>query len=150
MFLALQQSCQKTQPAAPSAPPEPEAREVTVLREWSGGTCGVAEPKQVVIRDSDAWKSLWKEMQSQRTPAPATPDVDFSREMVVGVFLGQKPTGGYSVRVTRIEQAPDVLKVEFKETRPAPDSIVTQALTQPYHLVVVPKQEGRLDFALAP
>lgn len=100
----------------------------------------------MVIRDQQAWKALWEEMHTTMTPMPALPDVDFTREMIVGAFLGQKPTGGYSVRITRISQTAGGFQVDFKESRPSPDSIVTQALTQPYHLIVLSKHEGKIDF----
>ena len=47
------------------------------------------------VRDRDAWASLWR-AHAPRRPAPA---VDFSREMVVGVFMGTRPTAGFAVEI---------------------------------------------------
>ncbi len=75
-------------------------------------------------------------MQGDPQPAPA---VDFSAEMVVAVFLGEEATGGYEVEVTRAELAGSNLRLYYREKGPPPDAIVAQVLTQPYHIVKLPK-----------
>jgi hypothetical protein len=46
---------------------------------------GVHDKREVVVKDQDSWAALWAEHGKGR----ALPAVDFSRQMVVGVFLGQ-------------------------------------------------------------
>jgi PrcB C-terminal len=65
--------------------------------------------------------------------------VDFDREMVVGIFLGEKSTGGYEVEIVRAEQRDSSLYFYYREKAPPPGAMVTQALTQPFHLVRVAK-----------
>jgi len=55
-----------------------------------GYRSGVRDPLQVVIRSQGEWNAFWKRHSVTNTnPAPA-PNVDFDREMVVGIFLGEK------------------------------------------------------------
>lgn len=103
---------------------------------------GVREPLQVVISSQEEWATLWSRHASGRRPAPSPPLIDFSAEMVVGLFLGQKSTGGYSVEITRAELDGANLRVFYREGNPPPGAMLTQALTQPYHLVRLSRSES--------
>lgn len=63
--------------------------------------------------------------------------------IVVGA--GEKPTGGYSVRVTAVLQQEAGLQVQVEESGPAPGDMVIQALTYPRAVVRIPRQETTLD-----
>lgn len=62
--------------------------------------------------------------------------------MVIGLFLGQKSTGGYSVEITRAELDGANLRVFYRQGNPPPGAMLTQALTQPYHLVRFSRSES--------
>ncbi len=44
---------------------------------------------------------------------------------------GEKKTGGYSVKITKVAQSGKELRISYQLTAPGPDAIVTQALTYP-------------------
>jgi hypothetical protein len=107
-----------------------------------GYRSGVRDPLQVVIRSQGEWNAFWKRHSVTNTnPAPA-PNVDFDREMVVGIFLGEKSTGGYEVEIVQAERRDSSLYFYYRETIPMPGAMVTQALTQPFHLVRVAKYDN--------
>jgi PrcB C-terminal len=110
-----------------------------------GLTSGVREPTQLVIRTHDDWAALWgRHMQIQ--PAPQAPPVDFSRDMVVALFMGERPTGGHRIEITRVERADSGLSVRYRSQAPDPGTMVSQALTQPFHLVTLPRDESPVVF----
>ncbi|MBB5355281.1 hypothetical protein HNR43_001253 [Anoxybacillus mongoliensis] len=47
------------------------------------------------------------------------------------IHLGERKTGGYGVEVTEVRYKKGKAIVYYKEQKPAPDAIVTQALTYP-------------------
>ena len=102
-----------------------------------GSRSGVRGPLQTVVRDAVEWNALWQKHASVKPNPPSTPAVDFSKDIVAGVFLGEKPTGGYDIAIIRIEQSQNSLVIEYRETNPLPGSIVTQVLTQPFHIVKI-------------
>jgi hypothetical protein len=53
------------------------------------------------------------------------------------VRLGERPTGGYSIRVRRITRDGPTLTVRCEISEPRDDAIVTQALTYPAQSVSV-------------
>jgi len=104
-----------------------------------GQYSGVLEPSQIVIRTQNQWDNLWKRHSSRKVNPPPPPFVDFENDMVVGVFLGEKRTGGYEVKITSAKRSNSNLYLYYREKSPPRDVMVTQALTQPYHLVKVSK-----------
>ena len=106
---------------------------------------GVEEPRQVVVRTADEWKALWKEHAPDR-PRPA---VDFTKSMVLGVFLGSRNTAGYRVTVTAIERQGATLAVTYREERPGARDILAQVITFPHHLVRVERIAGEVRFTRA-
>lgn len=98
------------------------------------------------ITSQEEWQKVWGEINSAATPAPALPAVDFSKEMLVLVFQGTEPTGGYSVEVTGVEKKDGVIGVEVRETAPGEGCFTTQALTAPLHIIKIPKVEAKFEY----
>jgi PrcB C-terminal len=125
-----------TQPAQASeqgyAPYGSEAGlDVRRIGQWT--RTGIGEARRLVIRDANAWADFWSELGVGERPA-----VDFSRDVVVAVAAGQRPSGGYEIAVDRVGQSDGVLTVEVVETTPGPNCMTTGSLTQPVDVVVVP------------
>ena len=107
-----------------------------------GYRSGIREPLQIAVRNQDEWNAIWKRHSFiDRNPPPA-PSIDFNREMVVGIFLGEKRTGGYEVEIVRAERRDSSLYFYYREKSPVAGAIVTQVLTQPFHLVKVAKYDN--------
>lgn len=100
---------------------------------------GIHSTRQVVIRTEEEWSALWRE----HAPSRQRPSVDFSREMVIGVFLGSKPTAAYSVAIVSTIEANGVVQVRYRVSEPTPGAITAQVITFPYHLAAVPKSTAK-------
>jgi hypothetical protein len=111
-----------------------------------GSRSGVREPLQIAIRIQAEWDALWKRHVSIETNPPPSPAIDFNKEIVIGVFLGEKPTGGYDVEIIRAEQSDGALVIHYREKSPLPGGIVIQALTQPFHIIRVVDDNFRVTF----
>ena len=107
-----------------------------------GPQSSVSTARQVAVREAGEWTSIWR----QHAPAREQPAVDFSREMVVGVFLGTRPTAGFAVQILGYRENGEDLVVQYRENAPSRDVITAQMLTSPYHLVVIPKRTGKVTF----
>ena len=100
------------------------------------------EARQVVVRTPAEWAKVWQMHSYER----ARPNVDFTKEMVVGVFMGSRPTAGFGVEITGTRQESGALIVEYRETKPGAGQVTAQILTSPYHLVSVPRVDGDVKF----
>jgi hypothetical protein len=110
-----------------------------------GATSNVEEPRQVVVRTAAEWQALWKE----HSPGSAPPAVDFAQSTVVGVFLGSRPTAGFSVEISAVRTEDSRTVVEYIERRPPRDAFVAQVLTSPFHLVRIMRTAGPVEFRSA-
>ena len=101
-----------------------------------GDQSNIDDAKQVLVRTEAEWTKLWQ----QHAPSQPRPVVDFSRELVVGVFMGSRPNAGFSTAIVSATAAPSgALIVRYTETLPAAGSVSAQVLTFPYHLAAIPK-----------
>jgi len=107
---------------------------------------GFTEKKNWVIKTQEQWTELWNVHTLTRIPHPAPPAVNFEKEMVLAVFIGQRPTGGFAAEITKIKKYGNELIVFFTEVKPAPDALVTQVLTQPYHIIKIEKNSLPVKF----
>src|SRR5689334_23842364 len=60
-----------------------------------------------------------------------SPEVDFARNAVALLQAGQKPTGGYSIHVVRLEENEDQIYVWYRVDAPKAGAVVTQMITHP-------------------
>ena len=90
--------------------------------------------------------AFWREHGAIMEPPPPRPEVDFSREMLVGVFAGTKPSGGHAVTIDRIRLARGGLLVSYRPEAPDPSGMMLTVLTQPHHLVRVERVDGEIEF----
>ena len=101
-----------------------------------GDQSNIDDAKRVLVRTEAEWTKLWQ----QHASGQPRPLVDFSKEMVVGVFMGSRPNAGFSTAIVSATAAPDgALIVRYTETLPAAGSVSAQILTFPYHLAAIPK-----------
>ena len=99
--------------------------------------------KQVTVRTAAEWSALWR----QHAPDRPQPSVDFSKEMVVAVFLGTRNSAGYSVEILSVDQGgPGALTVRYRQQQPSRGAITAQVITSPYHIVAVPKSSAEVKF----
>jgi hypothetical protein len=111
-----------------------------------GARSGIRDASQMVIRDQEQWKALWQKHTAIDTAPPPLPAVDFSKEIVAAVFLGEKATGGYNIEITRVIRTGRSIVVSFREQSPPPGAITTQAFTQPFHLARIPDRAREVSF----
>lgn len=127
-------------PETPEAETRPEPSAITptagpaetLLMEWTEQFSNVEQADARVCRTPEEWKSLWK-----RIGAPEAPAADMNAYFAVAVFLGQRNTGGHSVRLLDPEVKNDKQIIRWEERKPT--GIVFQAITYPYAVRLYPK-----------
>lgn len=109
---------------------------------------GLVTSERLVVRDAAAWQTLWNRIHSGRTPTPPLPAVDFSRDMVVVVAMGQKSSGGYNILLERAtEEAGDGIAIAVLSSSPGANCVVTMAVTAPVDIATLPLHPGPFLFS---
>lgn len=105
----------------------------------------IADKRFVTVRDAASWSALWNEHTRGASQAPA---IDFSRKMVLGVFLGREsnPCGGLNIDVVRQAANPGRLEVGYRVIDPGPEVACIAAVINQYAFVTVPQSSLPVDF----
>jgi hypothetical protein len=102
---------------------------------------GIQVAQTVTIRDADSFQLLWSAHGSG-----ALPPVDFSRSMVLGVFMGAQPNGCYATEIDSVMSGAGKITVQYTDSVPGPSVMCTLAMTAPAHLIVVARSEQPVEF----
>ncbi len=110
-----------------------------VARSWEtlSGDSSIKEARNVTVTTVVQWEALWAEHAAGR--ADALPGVDFETEMVVAVFLGEKPTSGWSLSldVAAVPGRPGFAVATYGAAPPV--GIAAQMVSSPFLMRKVPK-----------
>lgn len=106
----------------------------------------IPDRRRFVIRDEAAWRSFWRELHGNVVPPPEPPAVDFSRQMVIGASMGQRPSGGYAIDIEEIYEDGGTLFPVVLETSPGPLCTTIQVITAPVVAVLVERTGASVTF----
>lgn len=107
-----------------------------------GDQSSMDDGREAVARSAAEFSALWRLHAADRPQ----PKVDFSRDMVVAVFLGSRPSAGFAIDILGTKDEGGALVVQYRETRPAKGLITAQMLTSAYAIAAVPRREGTVKF----
>lgn len=142
-------------PVAAAAPamPEPVAgslyrsttsKEPTLI--WKGLSGTGSEEKQELITDEKTFTGYWQSFY----PLLSLPRIDFTKQAVVVLIAGEKPTAGYSLQVSRLEEQEDQLVIHYRVLSPPADAVTAQVITHPWTLQVISKPTKPVEFLKDP
>ncbi|MFA7506115.1 MAG: hypothetical protein WCZ28_15555 [Burkholderiaceae bacterium] len=93
----------------------------------------------LVARNRTEWISLWQTHEGGHLPSRPLPHVDFGRDIVVGVFLGQRPDRCHQVRIERVLLIDDSgIIVRYREVVSRWGTACAPALSHPAAIVRIP------------
>jgi hypothetical protein len=125
--------------SAASAQPLGQDLAITTIQKSSFS--GQQQPLRLVISNDADYKSFFNGQ------PPSSPTVDFSSEDVLVASNGFRPTGGYSIEITRVQVnvGPSAI-VSVHETTPPPGTMVPMIVTSPMHVVKVARRASSYTF----
>jgi hypothetical protein len=131
-------------------PPGNEQQLVTfsTVQKGEGGSLANNQAQVSVIRNNTDWAIFWNQLNRKYSPEPNIPSINFSESVMIALVDAPRVTGGYSITITSIQITPTGITVNANQVSPG-GCMVTQALTQPFHLVTVPVFSGGANLALS-
>lgn len=106
-----------------------------------GANSNQKDAKNFVIKSQSEWMPVL-----QKTDAELPAPIDFSNDMLIAVFQGEKTTGGYDIEISKIIEKENVIEVSVIETFPDSECVVTNVFTSPFHIVKVQTYEKEVIF----
>ena len=130
----------------PKLSSKPLCKKIKFEEVCRGNYCGITDKKNQVITNQKDWEKLWNKTYSIQSPKPKLPEIDFNKEMIVGLFSGEHNSGGYDLEITEIKKNKGEINVSFFYVSPGPKCDVTSALTQPYCFIKLKKSNKKILF----
>ena len=113
-----------------------------------GQYSNISLARELIVKNKKDWRRLWEihsgNQKQQR------PHVNFDDNMVIAIFSGQQPSGGYAVGVSKLKRLDDNLTVSVTFKEPQQGKSVSLALTQPYIFISTAKVDGKVTFVADP
>jgi hypothetical protein len=106
---------------------------------YSGQNGITDEVDYILIKNNQDYIEYIKKLNVEEDSYNELLDIDFSKNNICILLLGQRNTGGYSITVESLKWNKSILYIKKKEISPAKGEMVTNALTNPYCIVVIPK-----------
>jgi hypothetical protein len=106
---------------------------------------GVSSPLNVAVRDQESFAKLW-DSHYMGNPRPM-PKIDFNRQMVLGVFLGNRANSCISLTLDKVEVRAGKVNVHYTEhDASGPTVLCAAVIVAPMEMVVVERIEGDVTF----
>jgi hypothetical protein len=100
----------------------------------------------LAIRNDREWLKLNAELSSgRRAKVPMLPNDYFERKMIIAVFQGRQPSSGYDIRITRLVETDDQLKVYVEDIK-VKGCLAQDVITTPGDMVETARTTKRVTF----
>src|SRR5574337_712336 len=99
-----------------------------------GPQSGVRTPMQSVVRTDAQWRALWRKHIAGSPQGVATPVIDFSRDMVIGVFAGEL-SEFTRVSIVRISREANQLVVLVRIGASEPGAVTEGGTVTPFYII---------------
>lgn len=96
-----------------------------------------------LIDDIENWEKIWQLAQGSIEPTPIIPEIDFSKNTVIAIFMGRKNSAGYSVEISQIIKDGKNLNVKAIN-HISGGGMMLPVLTTPYQIVKIPEGDFNL------
>ena len=106
---------------------------------------GLTHPENAVLRDNESFQKLWNGVYQNRIPAPALPQIDFTRKMVLAVAVGYGNACTH-VGIEKVAVAGEALQVNYHVIQPAEGIACAMIATSPVAMVVVDRIDAQVNF----
>jgi len=132
---------------APSSGTEVTGEEVEFLRTFPASPSGgLRTETREVVKDAEAWSRTWRKANEHLAPVPDAPKVDFGKGMVAVLGIGERKTGGWSTEIVGARRVDGKLRLLYAVRAPAEGAAAAQAITRPWHAVVLPRSDDPVEW----
>ncbi|OFY88983.1 MAG: hypothetical protein A3K10_17795 [Bacteroidetes bacterium RIFCSPLOWO2_12_FULL_31_6] len=88
-----------------------------------------------IITNQNEYNAAWNAAFSRFSDQPKPAKIDFENQLILLVTMGEKNSGGYSIKIDSIVENEKTIVVTILETSPGKSCITTSMMTYPYQMV---------------
>ena len=102
-------------------------------------------PTALLVGSEEKMKTYFTKRENSCPNSTDTP-IDFSKEILVGVFAGLKTTNGYSIKITTILENKCEILINYYEKAPQPGETIVSAPSYPSDFILIPRTSKAILF----
>ncbi|MFB9077076.1 protease complex subunit PrcB family protein [Flavobacterium procerum] len=102
-------------------------------------------PSAVAIGTQETMDKVFTK-HSNTCPVASDPAIDFTKNALIGIFSGKKPSSGYEIKIASIVENSCEIIVNYFEKEPATGETTTPSATYPSDFVLIPKTSKPIYF----
>jgi len=112
---------------------------------------GIAYPEKdiKVFKNYQEFENFFKSYTNLVLDSIPKPNINFDKEVLIGVFLGQRPTSGYSININKVVIENKKIYVYANEVCPKKGQIVLMVITYPSIFIKIPKYDYPIELKLS-
>ena len=103
----------------------------------SGLNCNYNSFTTIEIYDSKKLNTVWANLFAKYDRKPPIPTIDFEKNMLIAIALGERNSGSYSLQVESIIENKNNIKVIIDENKPGPSCITPSVMIYPFQLIKI-------------
>lgn len=115
----------------------------TILENSHGGP---VKPQIIVAKEASITEEFYAQINKARKPGFAIPEIDYTKEMLIMVCMGEKNTGGYGSSIYSVVDKGSYVEITIKDTTPEKGAMTTMVITQPFYIAKLPTTNKRIVF----
>jgi hypothetical protein len=104
------------------------------------------KPLRLVIKNRDEFNDFWKGLASPGRFLPSLPKVDFSKEMIVVVGMGLRPSPGFVIMIDGACEVDGQVELFVSRIEDGPCGVVPAVVTSPADVVRIPRSDLPIVF----
>jgi len=139
-----QKTTEKDQIITIESPEKAENTPFKMLLE--GSHSNIQKREYTIIKNSLELGRIFGTINSTRRPGFPIPEIDFSKNVVVGLFMGSKGSGGHSIAIDHVDYNEAETVVYYIEKHPS--GMATSVMTQPFYLAKISKTANPIRFEI--
>ena len=105
-----------------------------------------SKKKNTIITNQKEYNTAWAAAFSRFSDQPKPAQIDFKNKIILLVTMGEKNSGGYTIKIDSIEENEKNIIVTILETSPGKGCITTSMMTYPYQMVEVKNSNKEVIF----
>lgn len=111
-----------------------------------GTNSGFTQFGKYFIAKQSAMPIIWDSIYVNYMKQDPLPEIDFEKNEVYLVAMGEQNSGGYKINVESVTETKKEVVVTIVSTKPGKDCMTTSVITYPYQLFLIPKPNKSVRF----
>ena len=112
----------------------------------SGNHSNIKDPQYSDIHNQADFDALWQKAFAKQSGAPDKPVVDFSKDMVLAIFIGDQSTGGYIIRIKNVDTSGATIDVTVLVTSPGQNCRHPRSASDAFMIATMPASTKTVNF----